>query len=82
MGPPHARVFTIRCKVCSFEEDGRATTKRQAKYEAAKKMVFKIRALMTNSNDYDKEEDKDDSLNSFIKTHGSVSPSNNYLLQK
>jgi len=68
VGPPHARIFTIRCKVSSFEEDGTATTKKQAKHDAAKRMVEKIRALMTNSNDYHKEKDKDDSSNLSITT--------------
>lgn len=70
IGPPHARIFTIRCKVSSFEEDGTATTKKQAKHDAAKKMVDKIRALMTSSNDhnYHKEKDKGDSSNSSITT--------------
>lgn len=46
VGPPHARVFTIRCVVSNFTEDGVGTTKKQAKHEAAKKMVDKINNLI------------------------------------
>ncbi|XP_046734161.1 RISC-loading complex subunit TARBP2-like isoform X2 [Diprion similis] len=42
VGPPHARVFTIHCIVSTFVEQGIATTKRQAKHEAAKKMMDRI----------------------------------------
>ncbi|XP_046467878.1 protein Loquacious [Neodiprion pinetum] len=42
VGPPHARVFTIHCIVSTFVERGIATTKRQAKHEAAKKMMDRI----------------------------------------
>ncbi|XP_071577655.1 RISC-loading complex subunit TARBP2-like [Temnothorax nylanderi] len=66
IGPPHARIFTIRCKVSSFEEDGIATTRKQAKHDAAKRMVDRIKCLMNNSNDFHKE--KSDSSNSSITT--------------
>ncbi|XP_032690211.1 interferon-inducible double-stranded RNA-dependent protein kinase activator A homolog B-like isoform X2 [Odontomachus brunneus] len=46
VGPPHARVFTIRCVVSNFTEDGVGTTKKQAKHVAAKKMVDKINNLI------------------------------------
>jgi uncharacterized FlaG/YvyC family protein len=50
VGPPHARIFTIRCKVSNFTEDGIATTKKQAKHEAAKKMIDKIQELVNGLN--------------------------------
>lgn len=50
VGPPHAKVFTIRCAVCNFTEVGTGTTKKQAKHEAAKKMIDKISDLMTEFN--------------------------------
>ncbi|KAL6264507.1 hypothetical protein P5V15_004615 [Pogonomyrmex californicus] len=61
-GPPHAKIFTIRCKISSFEENGTATTKKQAKHDAAKKMVDKIKYLVNN--DLYKEKDEEDSSNS------------------
>lgn len=48
VGPPHARVFTIRCVVSNFTEDGVGTTKKQAKHDAAKKMVDKINNLIAD----------------------------------
>ncbi|EZA60759.1 hypothetical protein DMN91_001820 [Ooceraea biroi] len=51
VGPPHARIFTIRCKVSSFTEDGVSTTKKQAKHEAARKMIDKIQELVDGLND-------------------------------
>lgn len=51
VGPPHARIFTIRCKISNFEEDGTATTKKQAKHDAAKRMVDRIKGLVNNPND-------------------------------
>ncbi|XP_071575960.1 RISC-loading complex subunit TARBP2 [Temnothorax nylanderi] len=68
IGPPHARIFTIRCKVSSFEEDGIATTKKQAKHDAAKRMVDRIKCVVNNSNDFHKEKSEEDSSNSSITT--------------
>lgn len=73
VGPPHARIFTIRCKVSNFEEDGIATTKKQAKHYAAKAMIDRIRGLMNNSNDSYKEKNGEEyspnsSCNSTIDT--------------
>lgn len=48
IGPPHARVFTIQCFVSSFKEEGIATTKKQAKHEAARKMHARIKKLVDN----------------------------------
>ncbi|XP_012063963.1 PREDICTED: interferon-inducible double-stranded RNA-dependent protein kinase activator A homolog [Atta cephalotes] len=62
IGPPHAKIFTIRCKMSNFEEDGIATTKKQAKHDAAKRMVDKIKSLMNKS------KNKEDSSNSSITT--------------
>ncbi|KAL0131289.1 hypothetical protein PUN28_002684 [Cardiocondyla obscurior] len=61
VGPPHARVFTIRCKMSNFEEDGIATTKKQAKHYAAKKMMDRMKDLVINSNDFRKERNEDHS---------------------
>ncbi|KAM0733400.1 Protein Loquacious [Formica fusca] len=56
-GPPHARIFTIQCKVSSFIEEGIASTKKQAKHEAARKMVEIIKDLVNQVNGTkDKEE--------------------------
>ncbi|KAK0089734.1 hypothetical protein PV325_005881 [Microctonus aethiopoides] len=49
VGPPHARVFTIQCIVSSFREEGKATTKKQAKHEAARKMCTRIKELVENT---------------------------------
>lgn len=60
-GPPHARVFTIRCTVSSFVEEGVASTKKQAKHDAAGKMVKRIKGLVNQLNSI---EDEEGSLNS------------------
>lgn len=46
IGPPHARIFTFQCVVSSFKEQGTATTKKQAKQIAAKKMLDRIQNLV------------------------------------
>ncbi|XP_043482710.1 RISC-loading complex subunit tarbp2-like isoform X2 [Leptopilina heterotoma] len=51
IGPPHARVFTISCLVSSFKEEGVATTKKQAKHEAARRMLEKIQIVVEDLND-------------------------------
>ncbi|XP_015608510.1 RISC-loading complex subunit TARBP2-like [Cephus cinctus] len=48
VGPPHARVFTIRCIVSTFKEEGTATTKKQAKHDAAKKMLDRIMDVVSD----------------------------------
>ncbi|XP_025154807.1 interferon-inducible double-stranded RNA-dependent protein kinase activator A homolog B isoform X2 [Harpegnathos saltator] len=74
VGPPHARVFTIRCVVSNFSEDGVGTTKKQAKHDAAKKMVDKINSLVNGklkslSIENDPENNKDFELSSeFAKS--------------
>lgn len=68
IGPPHARIFTIRCKISNFEEDGTATTKKQAKHDAAKRMVDRIKGLVNNSNELHKENSEEDFSNSSITT--------------
>lgn len=45
VGPPHAKIFSIQCSVTTFKETGIARTKKQAKQEAAKKMLDKINEL-------------------------------------
>ncbi|XP_033349455.1 interferon-inducible double-stranded RNA-dependent protein kinase activator A-like [Bombus vosnesenskii] len=45
VGPPHAKIFSIQCTVTTFKEIGIARTKKQAKQEAAKKMLDKINEL-------------------------------------
>lgn len=42
VGPPHARIFTVQCLVSTFVEEGIAKTKKQAKHEAARKMLERI----------------------------------------
>ncbi|XP_014471218.1 PREDICTED: RISC-loading complex subunit TARBP2-like isoform X2 [Dinoponera quadriceps] len=46
LGPPHARVFTIRCVVSNFTETGVGKTKKQAKHDAAKKMADRINNII------------------------------------
>ncbi|XP_011868292.1 PREDICTED: probable RISC-loading complex subunit BRAFLDRAFT_242885 [Vollenhovia emeryi] len=60
IGPPHARVFTIRCKISNFEEDGTATTKKQAKHDAAKRMVDRIKGLVDNSEFYKQKSNEEE----------------------
>lgn len=64
-GPPHARIFTIQCKVSSFVEEGVASTKKQAKHEAARRMVERIKGLVNEVNNI---EDKEECLNSSTAT--------------
>ncbi|XP_014609346.1 PREDICTED: RISC-loading complex subunit tarbp2-like, partial [Polistes canadensis] len=45
-GPPHAKIFTYQCILSMFKEKGVATTKKQAKHEAARKMLNRIRDLV------------------------------------
>ncbi|XP_072743893.1 protein Loquacious [Anoplolepis gracilipes] len=56
IGPPHARVFTIQCKISSFLEEGVASTKKQAKHEAARKMVERINGLLDQVNNIENKE--------------------------
>ncbi|XP_017888517.1 uncharacterized protein LOC108629988 isoform X2 [Ceratina calcarata] len=46
VGPSHAKIFTIQCRVTTFVETGIAKTKKLAKQEAAKKMVDKLSDLI------------------------------------
>ena len=46
VGPPHARIFTIKCTVSAFVEKGTASTKKVAKHEAAKKMLERIKDVV------------------------------------
>ncbi|GAB1864789.1 Interferon-inducible double stranded RNA-dependent protein kinase activator A-like protein [Camponotus japonicus] len=62
-GPPHARIFTIQCKVSNFVEEGVQSTKKQAKHEAARKMVERIQGLVNQMNS---TEDKEESLSSSV----------------
>lgn len=62
-GPPHARIFTIQCKVSNFVEEGVQSTKKQAKHEAARRMVERIRGLVNQMNS---SEDREESLNSSV----------------
>ncbi|KYN07398.1 PREDICTED: interferon-inducible double-stranded RNA-dependent protein kinase activator A homolog [Cyphomyrmex costatus] len=68
VGPPHAKLFTIRCKTSNFEEDGIATTKKQAKHDAAKKMVDKVKSVLDKLSSLFKEKNEQDSSNSSITT--------------
>ncbi|XP_015183372.1 PREDICTED: interferon-inducible double-stranded RNA-dependent protein kinase activator A homolog B-like isoform X2 [Polistes dominula] len=47
-GPPHAKIFTYQCVLSMFKEEGVATTKKQAKHEAARKMLNRIKDLVIN----------------------------------
>lgn len=53
IGPPHARIFTISCIVSSFKEEGIAMTKKQAKHEAARKMLEKIQIVIEDLQETD-----------------------------
>lgn len=53
IGPPHAKIFTIQCIVATFKEVGVAKTKKQAKQDAAKKMLHKITDLVADIKDKD-----------------------------
>ncbi|XP_003708042.2 interferon-inducible double-stranded RNA-dependent protein kinase activator A isoform X2 [Megachile rotundata] len=59
VGPPHAKIFTIQCEVSTFKEIGVAKTKKQAKQEAAKKMLDKISDLVANQDENLSEENDD-----------------------
>jgi dsRNA-specific ribonuclease len=48
VGPAHAKVFTIQCLVSTFVEEGIATTKKQAKHEAARKMIDRIKEVVSD----------------------------------
>ncbi|XP_076748609.1 RISC-loading complex subunit TARBP2 isoform X2 [Xylocopa sonorina] len=51
VGPAHAKIFTIHCKVATFVEAGVARTKKQAKQYAAKKMLDKLSDLVPDLSD-------------------------------
>ncbi|CAK9805152.1 Interferon-inducible double-stranded RNA-dependent protein kinase activator A [Anthophora plagiata] len=51
VGPPHAKVFTIQCGVATFQEVGIARTKKQAKQEAAKKLLDKLTDIVPDMNE-------------------------------
>ncbi|XP_012255614.2 RISC-loading complex subunit TARBP2-like [Athalia rosae] len=72
VGPPHAKVFTIHCLVSTFREEGRAGTKKQAKHEAARKMLARITDLVFDkAMDIEiikKEEVEDCDTTDFAKT--------------
>lgn len=65
-GPPHARIFTIQCKVSSFVEEGVASTKKMAKHDAAGRMVKRIKGLVNQLNSI---EDEEGSLNSSLTSN-------------
>ncbi|XP_068988366.1 protein Loquacious-like [Bombus flavifrons] len=50
VGPPHAKIFSIQCTVATFKEIGIARTKKQAKQEAAKRMLDKLNELTNGLN--------------------------------
>lgn len=52
-GPPHARIFTYHCVLSTFKEEGVATTKKQAKHEAAKKMWNRLKNLVDDKSLFD-----------------------------
>ncbi|XP_015432541.1 PREDICTED: interferon-inducible double-stranded RNA-dependent protein kinase activator A homolog [Dufourea novaeangliae] len=71
VGPPHAKIFTLQCKVANFKEFGIAKTKKQAKQEAAKKMLHKITDLVAES------QDRQDPFNLEFEKNEEESTSNN-----
>ncbi|CAL1684123.1 unnamed protein product [Lasius platythorax] len=64
-GPPHARIFTIQCTVSSFVEEGVASTKKQAKHDAARRMVKRIKGLV---NQLKSIEDDEECLSSSLSS--------------
>ena len=68
MGPPHARVFTVQCTVSTFVEEGTATTKKQAKHEAARKMISRIAGVVSEDqlSDYADENKKKEEMASKL----------------
>ncbi|CAK9810237.1 Interferon-inducible double-stranded RNA-dependent protein kinase activator A [Anthophora quadrimaculata] len=64
VGPPHAKVFTIQCGVATFQEVGIARTKKQAKQEAAKKLLDKLTDIVPDTNEQISE-DKSDGTSFF-----------------
>ncbi|CAK9825290.1 Interferon-inducible double-stranded RNA-dependent protein kinase activator A [Anthophora retusa] len=68
VGPPHAKVFTIQCGVATFQEVGIARTKKQAKQEAAKKLLDKLTDIVPDMNEQISETKSDISCGaSFFK---------------
>ncbi|XP_043277006.1 RISC-loading complex subunit TARBP2-like [Venturia canescens] len=51
VGPPHARIFTYQCVVSTFKEEGRAMTKKQAKHEASRKMLERLKDVVSDLTD-------------------------------
>jgi len=46
IGPPHARVFTMKCQLSSLMETAVARTKKQAKHLAAKQMIERLKDIL------------------------------------
>lgn len=57
-GPPHARIFTYHCVLSTFKEEGVATTKKQAKHEAARKMWNRLKNLVDDESIFIKKAKK------------------------
>ncbi|XP_058809998.1 uncharacterized protein LOC131675150 [Phymastichus coffea] len=74
-GPPHALIFRIQCIVSTLVENGNATTKKQAKMNAATKMIKTIENTFSLNNVLHKEQTKtldksrDDSNGIFKSIH-------------
>lgn len=45
-GPPHARIFTMKCSVSSISEIAVARTKKQAKHSVAQQMINRLMKIM------------------------------------
>ncbi|XP_012281909.1 RISC-loading complex subunit tarbp2 [Orussus abietinus] len=58
VGPPHAKVFTVQCVVSTFKEEGTATTKKQAKHEAARKMLHRLHDVVSDLKDISHSENQ------------------------
>lgn len=83
VGPPHARVFTIRCVVSNFTEDGVGTTKKQAKHDAAKKMVERINNIIPDKlNNMKLETDFQSDDNNDVELKNEIAKSKYCALRK
>uniref|UniRef100_A0A1B6MEM6 DRBM domain-containing protein n=1 Tax=Graphocephala atropunctata TaxID=36148 RepID=A0A1B6MEM6_9HEMI len=45
-GPPHARIFTIKCQISTISETVTARTKKQAKHLVAKQMIGRVAEII------------------------------------
>nr|XP_033322694.1 interferon-inducible double-stranded RNA-dependent protein kinase activator A homolog [Megalopta genalis] len=74
VGPPHRKIFTFLCNVANFRETGVARTKKQAKQEAAKKMLHKLTDLVADLNIITELGDKEEETDPTSETAKSLYP--------